>query len=295
MNTKRLLKTIKKGVQVELPKEANEHYFNNMEQEITNKIELCKNVQQSLVDFCEGTLSAEQSDLIKTHVHECDSCKKEYLLTQKLLATAVETAPESNYFEKMAEKINDRIAIPCKEAQEYISFLYTGEEIPVNMAKHLKECKECKQEAIEMEYLIHQMHKLSVPMPNEKFFQQQLYSIDVMIEALPSKRIAREESKEVVGYFAGMIDSIRTTLLQPYAAIAVSAMVAVLVIGAKFYSSKESIEEKQISLSEVINKTNSVADRLHRTNGIADPTEDERIQMNSTGTAKKEDKNKKLN
>jgi len=295
MSIKRLLKTIKHGVRVKLPKEADEHYFNNMEQDIISKLEICRNLQQCLVDFCEGALNKEQSDVIKAHIDKCESCKKEFLLTQKLLAAAAETNPGETYFDKMAEKINEKISVECKEAQEYIAFFYTDEAVPSNIVKHLKECKECKQEVAKMEYMLEQMHKLSVPMPNEKFFQQQLYSIDRIVETLPSKRISSVESKEVVGYFSGIFDTVRATLLQPYAAIAISAMVTLLVVGARFYSSKDSIEEKQINLSEVINNSSSVAKSIRQSKGITDPTEDERIQMNSTGTAKKEDKNKKLN
>lgn len=298
MSMKRLLKAIKYGVKVELPKEADDHYFNKMEHDVESKIEICKNIQQSLVDFCEGALDKDQLNVIQTHIDSCESCKKEYLLTQKLLAAATEAAPSETYFENMAAKIDQRISVVCKDAQEYISFLYTDEEVPADVAKHLEECHECKQEVLEIEHMLVQMHKLSVPMPNEKFFQQQLYSIDRIIDTLPSKRIASVESKEVAGYFSGIFDTLRQTLLQPYAAIAVSAMVALLVVGARFYSSKDSIEEKQINLSEVINNTSSIANSIHKTNGITDPIEEERIQLNSTGTAKKEDKNdnnKKIN
>ena len=265
-----------------------------MEKDNTNKIEICKNIQQSLVDFCEGALEKEQHNVIKAHIDNCDSCKKEYLLTQKLLAAATDVNPGETYFEKMAEKINEKISVVCKEAQEHIAFLYSEEPIPADIAKHLKECNDCKQEVIKMENMMVQMHKLSVPMPNERFFQQQLYSIDRIVETLPSKRIASVEPKEVVGYFAGIFDTVRTTLLQPYAAIAVSAMVVLLVVGARFYSSKESIEEKQINLSEVINRSDSVADRIGPEK-ITDPAEDDRIQMNSTGTAKKDTPDKKIN
>jgi len=293
MNTKRLLRAIKNSVKVELPKEANERYFNKMEQDILSKIEICKNVQQSLIDFCEGSLDKEQLAVIKAHIDECEPCKKEYLLTQKLLAdAATEAVPEENYFENMVDKISKKLSIVCKEAQEYIACLYTEEKIPAHIANHLKVCNECKQEIAKMEYMMVQMHKLSVPMPNEKFFQQQLYSIDCIIETLPSKRIASVESKEVSGYFTGIFDVIRTTLLQPYAAITISAMVTLLVVGARFYSSKDSIEEKQINLSEVINNSSSVARNIRQAKGITDPTEDERLQMNSTGTAKEESKNK---
>jgi Putative zinc-finger len=265
-----------------------------MDQDTGRKQEICNNIQQSLVDFCEGALDKEQRNVIKEHIDGCKSCEKEYLLTKKLLASATEINPGEKYFENMAEKISDKISVECKEAQEYITYLYTDEAIPAKVAKHLQECAECKQEALEIVNLLTQMHKLSVPMPNERFFQQQLYSIDRIIETLPSKRIAKVESGEVAGYFAGIFDVIRTTIMQPYAAIAVSAMVVLLVVGARFYSSKDSIEEKQINLSEVINKNNSVADRIGPEK-ITDPSEDERIQMNSTGTAKKDTPDKKVN
>jgi hypothetical protein len=164
----------------------------------------------------------------------------------------------------------------------------------------MEECAECKKEIAFVENMLEQMHKLYIPVPNEKYFQQQLYKIDNIIETLPSKRIIRVESKEVSGFFASLFDTMRSTLLQPYAAIAVSAMVVLLVIGARFYSSKESIEEKQINLSEVINNKRSIAESIngnefsiHQAKNITTPIEDERIQMNTTGTAKEESKDKK--
>jgi len=88
------------------------------------------------------------------------------------------------------------------------------------------------------------------------------------------------------------------------------------------YYSHDNIEEKQISLSEVISKTNTAANGVvlpstdadrDRKNGtmqidaataarekymngsISDPKEDEKLELKTTGTAEVKNKNKKLN
>ena len=320
MNLKRLLKALKKGVTVELPKQAGEEYFKNMECEIMGKIgenceatqNICECVKASLVDFCEGELNETATKMVKDHIAVCESCHNEYMLTEQVLRDSeqvfskeVESQRTHTYFDKLPNKIDEKIHGYCEKAQEYIVNIYTDEPVPTEIEAHLKECVGCKKIVAQTETLLENLHRLSVPMPNEKYFQHQLYRIDRAVEALPSKRIAKVESKEIAGYFTGIFDTIRSTLMQPYAAIAVSAMVALLIIGGRFYSSKDSIEEKQINLSEVINNTRAVAGiendndfNVHQAKAITDPIEDERIQINSTGTAKKEDekdKNKKLN
>jgi len=264
----------------------------------------CDQVKESLVDLCEGTLSSNDERNIRAHLEACESCKKEFALTEKLLKLSDETIPGETYFEQLSERINEKILGPCERAQNFIANVFTEEAIPADVEKHLKECPDCKKEVAFVTKMVEEMHHLSVALPNEKFFQQQLFRIDTIIETLPTKRVARVESREIAGYFTGIFESFRSTLLQPYAALAVSAMVILLVVGARFYSSRESIEEKQINLSEVINNTRSVAEgnlenefNVHQAKLITSPAEDERIQMRSTGSAKadKKDKNKKIN
>ncbi len=263
----------------------------------------CEQVKESLVDLCEGLLTPEEAKTIKDHIASCESCHKEFLLVEKILKNVEKVAPNEAYFDQLSEKISEKILGPCERAQEYIANMYSDEFIPAEVLRHFEECAECKKEIAFVENMFTQMHKLYVPVPNEKFFQQQLYRIDSIIETLPSKRIIRVESKEVKGVFAGIFEMMRTTLLQPYAAIAVSAMVVLLVVGARFYSSKDSIEEKQINLSEVINNKSFPSDingndfSVHQARNITTPIEDERIQINTTGTAKedKKDKDRKIN
>jgi hypothetical protein len=264
----------------------------------------CDQVKESLVDLCEGLLSPEETKTMKEHIATCESCSQEFALVEKILKNVEKVAPDEIYFDQLTEKINEKIMGPCERAQSYIVNIYSDEIIPADILQHLEECTECKKEIAFVENMFEQMHKLSVPMPNEKYFQYQLNKIDNIIDKLPSKRIIRVESKEVTGFFAGLFDTMRSTLLQPYAAIAVSAMVVLLIVGAKFYSSKESIEEKQINLSEVINNKRSVAESIngndfsvHQAKNITSPIEDERLQINTTGSAKEEskkDKNKKV-
>ena len=171
--------------------------------------------------------------------------------------------------------------------------------------------------------VIANLKKLSVILPSEQYFEAQLNEIDAVIETLPSYKTASAQRREKISdYVSGMLNTLRVTILQPQTAIAVSALVALLIIGGKMYYTRDRIEEKQINLSEVISKTNAVAtgiddkdhdrDRDSKTtlkidtatatrnrlrDNISDPREDEKLEIKTTGSAenKDHDRDRKLN
>jgi len=293
---KDLLKGIK-GLESKLPSKADKKYFEQLEGRIMLKIKdaevlvACPEVKESLVDFIEGNIPANKKVSIKKHLESCNTCFSEYMITKTVMEDAEHVHVTEACFEELSEKINNEISL-CETAQDHIANEYTGDPVPWKIKKHIETCQECQKTVMVTKSIIENLNRLSVPMPNEKFFEEQLHKIDRAIEFSHSSKMERH--KEVRGYFTGIMDTLRVTLLQPYAAISISAMVALLIIGGKFYSSKDNIEEKQINLSDLINRANTVTS-INEENGlrvtqikegIQDPSEDERLQLKTTGSAK---------
>ncbi|MFH1222959.1 MAG: zf-HC2 domain-containing protein [Pseudomonadota bacterium] len=315
LKIKNLLKGIKK-LEHKLPGAANRTYFEQLETKIASRIKdeetpiVCKDIQQSLVDFLEGNMVFDKKIEVKKHLESCDECFQEYTITKNALEDALQVnVPEEN-LAMVSERINNEINF-CETAQEHIANEFTGDPVPWKIRAHIETCPKCKKVAELTHSIVESVKRLSVPMPNEKFFEVQLSKIDRAIEVLPSARMERKA--QISSYFNGIMDTLRGTLFQPYAAISVSAMLVLLIIGGRFYSSKDSIEEKQINLSEVISRANAVAEineesglkidqtakvsRQYLKENIQDPFEDEKLQIKSTGTAadKDRDRTKKIN
>lgn len=329
--TRSLVKNIKK-LEVRLPKEADEKYFSVLENKIMHGINglSCKEVRESFVDLCEDSLSPQRTKEIKDHIELCKECKEEYKTTINIISSLskINTREESvdEYFSNLADKITEkafenREDDVCSKAQDYIVNMFTEESIPADIKEHLASCKDCQFEVKTTEKMMNNLKRFSVPLPNEQYFEEQLNKIDAAIDLLPSPRIAKSrQTEKISNYILSIVDTIRVTILQPQAAIAVSALVALLIIGGRMYYSQDSIEERQINLSEVINKTSSVAssiqmegdhDRDSKTTlqidtatasrsrmlreNISDPKEDEKLELKTSGTAEAKIKNKKLN
>jgi len=156
------------------------------------------------------------------------------------------------------------------------------------------------------EALLSGVKNLYIPMPSQKYFEEMLEKIDNKIETLPSKRIVAEEQRATISYFVDIFETLKTAVLQPYVAVSIAAMVAIVISAGNFFYSSESIQEKQINLSDVISKNAEIVNIDDSTGGIniypsaflnpiSDPSEDEKLQINTTGTAKKDDKDQKLN
>ncbi len=317
------LRTIIKGVKTleRMPKEADHAYFDNLQDKIMNKISPaieCSEVQESLVDLIENTIDKEKAAEIHKHMEHCETCTKNFELTKKLVENTGKiraAAPESSYFEALPGRIEQRlfeegVQTPCEKARLYIADKILEEELPGDVEKHLIECDDCAKEVIVVQKMMENLKELYIPTPSQKYFEEMLESVDRKIEALPSHRIVPEYQKVSIKYLADIFDTLRTALMHPYVAVALSAMVTLIVVGGKFFYGPQSIEEKQINLSDVIGSTNVIEDERDMTSSginvystaykdsISDPIEDERLQINTTGTAKKEDekdKNKKLN
>lgn len=316
---KKMIKNIKSLERT--PKDADNKYFDDLQDRIMDKISPmieCEEVQESLVDFIENSLDKEKVSDIKKHIEHCVSCKKNFELTKKLVENTEQmrtAAPDSSYFEALPGRIEQRlfeegIQTPCEKARLYIADKLFEEELPSDVEKHLIECEECARETIFVQKLMENLKELYIPTPSQKYFEEMLENVDRKIEALPSHRIVPEFQKVSIRYLADIFDTLRAALMHPYVAVALSAMVTLIVVGGKFFYGPESIEEKQINLSDVIGSTRAVEDDNSLTgsginvystaykDAISDPSEDERLQIDTTGTAKKEDersKDKKLN
>jgi len=330
-----LVKSIKK-MQLALPKEADNEYFANLENKIMQGLDhSCKEIRESFVDLFEGTLSKERTAEIKSHIDLCHECKTEYNQTVEIISnlSKIDTHEEAvdDYFTTLADRITDKVFEEkvsdfCEAAQDYIINKHVEEPIPSNIQVHIDTCHACQIEMKATDSVIANLKKLSIILPSEQYFQAQLNQIDAVIETLPSYKTSSAQRRERISdYVSGILDTLRVTILQPQAAIAVSALVALLIIGGKMYYTHDRIEEKQINLSEVISKTNAVAatgiddkdrdhdrDRDSKTtlkidtataarnrlrDNISDPKEDEKLEIKTTGSAenKDRDRDKKLN
>ncbi len=327
-----LVKNIKK-MEIGLPKEADSEYFASLENKIMQNIDCsCKDIRESFVDLFEGTLSKERTSEIKAHIDLCLECKAEYDQTVEIISnlSKIDTHEEAvdDYFTSLADRITKKVFEEktsdfCEAAQDYIINKHTEEPIPTNIQKHIDTCHTCQMEIMTTDAIIANLKKLSIVLPSEQYFEAQLNRIDAVIETLPSHKTAVAQGREKISnYVSGLLDTLRVTILQPQAAIAVSALVALLIIGGKMYYTHDRIEEKQINLSEVISKTNAVAtgiddkdrdhDRDSKTtlkidtatatrnrlrDNISDPKEDEKLEIKTTGSAENKDKDrdKKLN
>lgn len=306
---KKLIRAIK-SVGPAMPQKADDKYFESLEQRIMDELDSqCSVVKASMVDLIEGTVSEEDAKKIHSHIKSCKDCYNEFKLTEAVLINAknIDTREEStdNYFGTLPERVStavnegSKVSI-CETAQEHIVDLLIEEPVTSEIKKHIGLCPDCQKELADTRTIMSAVKNLSVPLPNEQFFAEQLQSIDAKIEELPSHRLAVSEKKEkILSYISGILDTFRVTIMQPQVAIATSAFIALMIIGGRFYHSPESIEEKQINLSEVLNRSTIVAARpfttaKHRYTGdsISHPDEDSKLEIHSTGTAKAAEKKK---
>lgn len=295
-----------KTLEPSISKKADEKYFNSLEERIMKNIAVeCPVVKTTMVDLIEGNLSEEEGKNILAHINSCKECTKEYNLVKDLLKNAESTvntqASTEDYFGELANMIseattgNTTLSI-CDIAQEKMINEEAGEPIPAEIKKHIDSCTKCKSEMAKIKTLMSTLKELSVHLPNEKYFEEQLSSIDAKIEQLPSHRLVRSQKVEkIASYIAAVIDTLKVTIMQPQVAIASAALFALIIIGAKFHYSPESIEERQINLSEVLNKSTVFAAGLGKTDSISHPEDDQKLEIHSTGTAKVIDKKRAKN
>ncbi len=308
------LKTLKR-----VPKEADDAYFSSLQDKIMEKITPttieCEEVQENLVDLIESNIDKEKMELINKHLENCANCSKDLLLTKSILDNEEHikaTAPNNPYFEALPGKIEQRlfeegVQTPCERTRLYIADKIFDEALPEDIQNHLSECEECAREVVTVEKMLSSLKMLYIPTPSQKYFEEMLENIDRKIEVLPSHRIVPEYQKISLKYLTDIFETFKTAIMHPYVAVALSATVTLVVVGGRFFSSPESIEEKQINLSDVISSTRPLNSDIDQTgssinvystaykDNISHPVEDEKLQINTTGTAKKEDKNKKLN
>jgi hypothetical protein len=299
-----------KSLNPAVSQKADQKYFDNLQDKIMSKIEgECPIVRSTMVDLIEGNLNELESKKILSHIESCQECAQEYKLVQAVLSNAetVETRGETidDYFMDLEEAINNttgnKLSV-CELAQEEMTKELTNEAIPADIKKHIDSCAECKKEMLRTQNILSSLKELSVHLPNETYFEEQLINIDAKVETLPSHRLARVEKREkFFTYIAGIIDAVKITIMQPQVAIASAALFALVIIGARFHYSPESIEERQINLSELLSRSTIVNPGLNNIEGsnrirvlsdsISKPEEDQKLHLQSTGTAKATNKN----
>jgi len=294
-----------------MPKEADPAYFESLQDKIMDKIESqvdCSEVQECLVDFIENNIPEKRAVKIRKHIDQCETCTKDYQLSLTLVSSAKgirASGPNDTYFESLTEKIEQRIfeegiqTTICEKTRLFITDKLAEQEIPKEVEAHLVECEECAREVIVVDRILSNLKALYIPSPSQKYFEEMLENIDRKIECLPSHRIIPEYQRVSFRYLADIFDTLKTAIMHPYVAVALSAMVTLVVVGGKFFSSPDVIEEKQINLSDVISKNPTDMDNqkegginIYTTaykDLISDPKEDEKLQINTTGTAKRED------
>jgi hypothetical protein len=254
------------------------------------KTSSCKDIEDLLVDFCEDMLTLDSKEKVSNHLEVCSSCMNEFKNIKALL-TKKEKMPDESYFEKLAEKIDNKITVDlseCERVQNYIVDLIFGDIIPLNIKEHLDNCNICQQELLRTKKIVENLKDLSIPLPSESFFKTQLSKIDRAIDTLPNYRLTTS-SHNLKNYLDDLMTTIKLVVLRPTTAMAAAIAIILIFITGKFYNSNKSIDSVQ--LSEAINESNIAAtEKSYIGASISTPTEDETIEIKSVGTAKKEEK-----
>jgi len=232
------------NAQIELPNKADDNYFSNLNNKISDKINLiCSDVEELLVDYIEGTLNKpnnfDKKILVENHLELCKSCTQEYFLTKKV--TELNYKEQKNteeYFNKLADKITDKIFSKvdniCEKAQEYIPHTYTGEEIPKAHKNHLSTCQTCQTELLETDSLLNNIKTLEVAIPDNSYFDALSYRIEKAVELLPSYKNSEKTS------FKTSLSNFINFILKPQIAVTSTAVISLLVFATlTFYDHKE--------------------------------------------------------
>jgi len=250
-------------IEINLPKEADENYFLNLNNTISNKVNLiCNDVEELLVDYIEGNLdNADGFDkkiLLENHLELCKSCTQEFFLTKKVLElNSKEQKNNEEYFSKLADKITDKIFNKvdslCEKAQSYIPHTYTKEEIPKNFKSHLQSCKTCQAELLETDTLLNNIKALEVSMPDNSYFNSLAYRIENAINLIPNSK------KEDQSNFKRKLKEFFNFILRPQIAVTSTAVLSLLVFASlTFYDHRSSstpynfskIDDKNITIQD---------------------------------------------
>jgi hypothetical protein len=306
-----------------IPEKADNRYFAEQETEIMDRINgICDEIQESLIDFCENSIEQEQKTVIENHLEMCPRCTNEYYMTRELIEKSnpaiefEENRPD--YFDELPEAISDKVFSDiksiCEMSQDCIINEYTEDKIPEKIHRHIQSCPECKKAVEETNNIIQALGELATPMPNESYFKGLLNKIDNTIELIPSPtRLANQEREGFIASLGAIYETVKSTLMQPYSAMAITAMVILLVVGGRLYFNEDTVIQRQINLSELLKNTqfaidtdsgktyedqtsgvvntvpneNTASREIYFKNDISHPSYDESLDLKTSGTAKK--------
>lgn len=253
-------------LEVTLPEEANDLYFENLEKRIMTEVtDFCRHVQDSLVDYCESSLSDNERELITSHLGTCSKCYREFAITSQLINKNEKcTVFPEEYFETLPEKLSDKIfghiKDLCEMSQDMIANEITEDEIPTTIKRHLDSCPRCIEAKAEIKKIVEAVHELSVPLPSEKYFDGLLARIDNAIEVMPSPRLAEKEHNGLISGFFSTLSVVKSFVFQPYVAIATTATLVALIIGGRMLFNDGFVFDRQSNLSGILNSASNDAD-----------------------------------
>lgn len=247
-----------KNVKVNIPPQADDDYFNSLETKINSKLaDICGEVENALVDYCEGALDKpeffEQKHLVETHIELCRSCSQEYFLTKKVLEIGGKEKRQSDEYynalaDKITEKVFGKIESICERAQEFIPNKFTDDEIPKIYKNHLETCKVCQNEVLATDELLLNLNNLQIRLPDESYFKSLAYKIENTINLIPGSKPAKEKSP-----FLANIQNFLSFVLRPQIAVTSTAVVSLLVFAVlTFTQNKEA--NTPYNLSKIVNE-----------------------------------------
>lgn len=246
------------NININIPNQANDEYFSNLEAKIQSKItDVCKDVENLLVDYCEGVLDNpeffEQRKLVETHIEICRSCSQEFFLTKKVMEIGdKEKKLSEDYYDTLANKITEKvfgkIESICERAQEFIANKYSDDEIPKIYKNHLDTCKTCQNEVQFTDEMFSNLKNMQVLLPDESYFNSLSYKIENAINLIPSTKLVMEKSS-----FGKNVKNFLSFLLRPQIAVTSTAVVSLLVFAVlTFTQNKES--KTPYNISKIVNE-----------------------------------------
>lgn len=247
----------------------------------------CNEVLDLMVDYIEENLTKKQSKEIKAHLEDCTACALEYDETKALIG---ENLPQNleihkEYFENMQSNIIKNIEEYekgiCEETQD--SILLLEKELDPQMQKHLYSCTKCQSLQAEIQGIENLLADITVEVPQKQFFKTQLSRI--------TWRLSYDEKTSNIS-FNNLFKSIGSAFeyfIRPTSILVMSGTLAILLVLNVFVTDNTSQEEKVIYLSELLNKTNIESS----SNKMPNPSYEQKLNMEATGTAKLREETKK--
>lgn len=246
------------NININIPSQANDEYFSLLEAKIHSKVvDVCKDVENLLVDYCEGALDTpelfEQKQLVENHIEMCRSCSQEFFLTKKVMEIGdKEKKLSEDYYNTLADKITEKvfgnIESICERAQEFIANKYSDDEIPKIYKNHLDTCKTCQNEVKLTDEMFSNLKSMQVLLPDESYFNSLSYKIENAINLIPGAKPVKEKTT--------ITDKIKTFLsfiLRPQIAVTSTAVVSLLVFAVLTFTQNRDANTP-FNISKIVNE-----------------------------------------